>query len=79
MIETIKEIDLQRTLIMFKENKEKVKREDKPLNILVFEKPKDLSWDLEEEEPKGSSGHKNINLLLPKQKNELKIKFAFFV
>jgi hypothetical protein len=55
---------------MFKENKEKVKREDKPLNILVFEKPKDLSWDLEEEEPKGSRGHKNINLLLPKQKSE---------
>jgi hypothetical protein len=73
-IKSIKEVDLQRTLVMLQRNEEKVKKGESTISNLVLEKAIELSADLEEEEQQGSEGHKDLTLPVPKQKCAYKRK-----
>jgi hypothetical protein len=53
-VTTIKDVGLQRTLVMLQRNKEKVKEEVSTLISSVIAEAKELSVDLEEEEQQGS-------------------------
>jgi hypothetical protein len=51
---TIKDVELQRTLVILQRSKEKVKEEVSTLSSSVIAEAKELSVDLEEEEQQGS-------------------------
>ena len=60
-ISRIKDIDLDRTLIMLKRNEENHKLRVESEGCSILNKALEMSTDLEEEEQLGSQGHKDLD------------------
>jgi hypothetical protein len=74
-IKKLKDVDLQRTLVMLHRNEEKVKAGVSSVNnYLVLDKAFHLSEDLRDEEQQGSADHKDHALPVSKPKRVYKKK-----
>jgi hypothetical protein len=73
-IKKLKDVDLQRTLVMLHRNEEKVKADVSSVNNLVLDKAFHLSEDLRDEEQQGSADHKDHALPVSKPKRVYKKK-----
>jgi hypothetical protein len=67
-VQLLRDIDMQRTLVMLKKGEEKELAKDKYLHSLVISEAKNLSIDLEGEVQEGTEGHKDLISVVPKSK-----------
>jgi hypothetical protein len=75
-IHHIKDLDLQRTLVMLQRNEDRVKKGDVNNSNLVLEQAIELSADLKEDEQLGLQGQKGLTSIVEKQKRTYKKKIS---
>ena len=61
-VANIKEIYLNRTLVMLKKNEDELKQSESSLGKKVMDEALELSTDLQEREQSGSEGHKDLEV-----------------
>jgi hypothetical protein len=71
-VNNLKEVDLQRTLVVLKRNEDKIKNVEDSISASILQDALDLSADLDEEEQQGSIGHDDQDLLSTKQNRRAK-------
>jgi hypothetical protein len=71
-VNNLKEVDLQRTLVVLKRNEDKIKNVEDSISASILQDALDLSADLDEEEQQGSIGHEDQDLLSTKQNRRAK-------
>jgi hypothetical protein len=74
-VNKLKEVDLQRMLVMLKRNEDKLKLVDDTISDSILQEALGLSLDLEEGEQQGSLDHEDQDLLNKKQKRRVKKLF----